>query len=247
MVSETILVVEDERKIARLLQIELESEGYEVSLAPDGVEGWAAYKAGGIALVLLDVMLPGIDGLELLRRIREVDAATPVLMLTAKSAVKEKVAGLDLGANDYVTKPFEMEELLARIRAFLRQAAASAVPAAPDVQASAPTKDREEAPGRWLTASDLRLNESTREAERAGVPIALTQREFDLLACLLRNKRLVLSRDQLLEEVWGYDYVGNTNVVDVYIRYVRKKVDEGFGPELIHTIRGVGYVIRDAT
>lgn len=240
--NETILVVEDERKIARLLQIELESEGYAVSLAPDGVEGWAAYKAGGVSLVLLDVMLPGIDGLELLRRIREVDAATPVLMLTAKSAVKEKVAGLDLGANDYVTKPFEMEELLARIRAFLRQAAAPA-PAAQVVSLSA----KEDTPGEWLTASDLKLNESTREAERAGVPIALTQREFDLLACLLRNKRIVLSRDQLLEEVWGYDYAGNTNVVDVYIRYVRKKVDEGFGPELIHTIRGIGYVIRDAT
>ncbi len=239
--SETILVVEDERKIARLLQIELESEGYEVSLASDGVEGWAAYKSGGISLVLLDVMLPGIDGLELLRRIREVDAATPVLMLTAKSAVKEKVAGLDLGANDYVTKPFEMEELLARIRAFLRQASAPAAQAE-----SIPAKE-EETPGLWLAASDLRLNESTREVERAGVPIALTQREFDLLACLLRNKRIVLSRDQLLEEVWGYDYVGNTNVVDVYIRYVRKKVDEGYGPELIHTIRGIGYVIRDAT
>jgi two-component system OmpR family response regulator len=239
-VSETILVVEDERKIARLLQIELESEGYEVRLAPDGVEGWAAYKAGGVALILLDVMLPGIDGLELLRRIREVDSATPVLMLTAKSAVKEKVAGLDLGANDYVTKPFEMEELLARIRAFLRQTAP------PAVQEAAPYA-RDEEPGQWLNASDLRLNESTREVERSGIPIALTQREFDLLACLLRNKRLVLSRDQLLEEVWGYDYTGNTNVVDVYIRYVRKKVDEGFGTELIHTIRGIGYVIRDAT
>ncbi|QNK56139.1 response regulator transcription factor [Paenibacillus sp. PAMC21692] len=238
--SETILVVEDERKIARLLQIELESEGYEVRLAPDGVEGWAAYKAGGVALILLDVMLPGIDGLELLRRIREVDCATPVLMLTAKSAVKEKVAGLDLGANDYVTKPFEMEELLARIRAFLRQTA----PLAAQVAA---LHVQDEEPGEWLSASDLRLNESTREVERAGVPIAMTQREFDLLACLLRNKRLVLSRDQLLEEVWGYDYAGNTNVVDVYIRYVRKKVDEGFGAELIHTIRGIGYVIRDAT
>lgn len=199
--SETILVVEDERKIARLLQIELESEGYEVSLAPDGVEGWAAYKAGGVSLVLLDVMLPGIDGLELLRRIREVDAATPVLLLTAKSAVKEKVAGLDLGANDYVTKPFEMEELLARIRAFLRQAVAPAASAALGGRMTAPPDEDNSAPGLWLAASDLRLNESTREVERAGVPISLTQREFDLLACLLRNKRLVLSRDQLLEEV----------------------------------------------
>lgn len=234
--KETILVVEDERKIARLLEIELESEGYGVRLAPDGVEGWAAYKEGGAALILLDVMLPGIDGLELLRRIREVDAVTPVLMLTARGAVKDKVAGLDDGANDYVTKPFEMEELLARIRALLRQS--PGVPAA---------EEPEKKPGRWLAAGDLRLNESTREVERGDMPVELTQREFELLACLLRNKRLVLSRDQLLEEVWGYDYSGNTNVVDVYIRYVRKKVDEGFGVQLIHTIRGVGYVIRDGS
>ncbi len=231
--NETILVVEDERRIARLLQIELESEGYEVRLAPDGVEGWAEYKAGGIALILLDVMLPGISGIELLQRIRAVDNDTPIIMLTAKSTVSDKVTGLDLGANDYLTKPFEMEELLARIRASFRKSSARA--------------PEEQQVGDWLTASDLRLNASTREVERAGQPIALTQREFDLLAYLLRNKKLVLSRDQLLTEVWGYDYSGNTNVVDVYIRYVRKKVDEGFGAELIHTVRGIGYCIRDAT
>jgi two-component system OmpR family response regulator len=231
--SETILVVEDERRIARLLQIELESEGYEVRLAPDGVEGWAEYKAGGIALILLDVMLPGISGIDLLQRIRAVDNDTPILMLTAKSTVADKVAGLDLGANDYITKPFEMEELLARIRATFRQ---SSIRTTEETQI-----------GDWLIASDLRLNASTREVECAGQAIILTQREFDLLAYLLRHKKLVLSREQLLTEVWGYDYAGNTNVVDVYIRYVRKKVDEGFGAELIHTIRGIGYCIRDAT
>lgn len=233
----TILVVEDERKIARLLQIELESEGYAVSLAPDGVEGWAAYKAGDIALVLLDVMLPGISGIDLLQRIRAVDAETPIIMLTAKGSVADKVTGLDLGANDYVTKPFDMEELLARIRVLLRKSPTSnGAPAAGEPD-----------PDEWLCAADLRLNEATRQVERAGQEIVLTQREFDLLAMLLRHKRLVLGREQLLNQVWGFEYTGNTNVVDVYIRYVRKKVDEGFSPELIHTVRGVGYVLRDAT
>lgn len=238
MSETTILVVEDERRIARLLQIELESEGYAVSLAPDGVEGWAAYKAGGIALVLLDVMLPGITGIDLLQRIRAVDAETPVIMLTAKGTVTDKVTGLDLGANDYVTKPFDMEELLARIRVLLRKAPAAN---------SAAQVAGELNPDEWLCAADLRLNEATRQVERAGQELALTQREFDLLAMLLRHKRLVLGREQLLNQVWGFEYAGNTNVVDVYIRYVRKKVDEGFSPELIHTVRGVGYVLRDVT
>ncbi|WP_018749774.1 response regulator transcription factor [Paenibacillus sanguinis] len=237
MSETTILVVEDERKIARLLQIELESEGYGVSLAPDGVEGWAAYKAGGIALVLLDVMLPGISGIDLLQRIRAVDTDTPIIMLTAKGSVADKVTGLDLGANDYVTKPFDMEELLARIRVLLRK-----TPATNGAQA-----EGQPDPDEWLCAADLRLNEAARQVERGGREIVLTQREFDLLAMLLRHKRLVLSREQLLNQVWGFEYTGNTNVVDVYIRYVRKKVDEGFSPELIHTVRGVGYVLRDAT
>ncbi|WP_138752272.1 response regulator transcription factor [Paenibacillus sinopodophylli] len=233
--NEAILVVEDEKRIARLLQIELESEGYEVRLAPDGVEGWAEFKAGGIALIILDVMLPGISGLDLLQRIRAVDSDTPIIMLTANSSLSDKVTGLDLGANDYMTKPFEMEELLARIRAAFRQLSSRTTDAGDQQQ------------GEWLSVSDLRLNVSTREVERAGQSIALTLREFDLLTYLLRNKKLVLSRDQLLTEVWGYDYAGNTNVVDVYIRYVRKKVDEGFGAELIHTVRGIGYCIKDAT
>ncbi|RXZ82104.1 DNA-binding response regulator [Paenibacillaceae bacterium] len=228
--AETLLVVEDERKIARLLQIELESEGYQVRVALDGTAGWAAFLEGGIDLILLDVMLPGISGIELLRRIRSADADTPVLLLTAKSAVEDKVSGLDLGANDYITKPFEIEELFARIRTALRLAART---------------EQQSHPEEWLTADDLKVNLQSREVMRGGKELDLTQREFDLLAYLLRNKRLVLNRDQILAEVWGYDYAGNTNVVDVYIRYVRKKVDEGYGKELIHTVRGIGYVLKE--
>ncbi|MFF2889581.1 response regulator transcription factor [Paenibacillus sp. NPDC057967] len=228
--AETLLVVEDERKIARLLQIELESEGYQVRVALDGTAGWTAFLEGGIDLILLDVMLPGISGIELLRRIRSADADTPVLLLTAKSAVEDKVSGLDLGANDYITKPFEIEELFARIRTALRLAART---------------EQQSPPEEWLTADDLKVNLQSREVMRGGKELDLTQREFDLLAYLLRNKRLVLNRDQILAEVWGYDYAGNTNVVDVYIRYVRKKVDEGYGKELIHTVRGIGYVLKE--
>ncbi|MFX3632752.1 MAG: response regulator transcription factor [Candidatus Pristimantibacillus sp.] len=230
--NQTILVVEDERKIARLLQIELESEGYQVRVALDGTDGWTLFQEGGMDFILLDVMLPGISGIELLRRIRTVDEDVPVFLLTAKSSVEDKVSGLDLGANDYVTKPFEMEELLARIRTAFR--------------ISAKTSSHSSQIGEWLTAGDLKLNMNTREVERSDKPIQLTQREFDLLTYLLRNKRLVLNRDQILSEVWGYDYAGDTNVVDVYIRYVRKKIDDGFGTDLIHTVRGIGYVLKES-
>ncbi|MCR2806606.1 response regulator transcription factor [Paenibacillus soyae] len=231
--SASILIVEDEEKIARLLEIELECEGYRVGKAGNGVEALEKFRAGDWHLVLLDVMLPGMSGFELLRRIRQSDADTPVILLTAKGSVEDKVAGLDQGANDYITKPFQIEELLARIRAALRLR-----PAGGTAEASA----EKEA---WLTAADLKLNESTREVSRSGASIELTPREFDLLVYLLRNKRQVLNRDQILQAVWGYDYYGDTNVVDVYIRYVRKKVDHGFGQELIHTVRGVGYVLKD--
>jgi two-component system OmpR family response regulator len=228
--KETILVVEDERKIARLLEIELESEGYQVLIATDGTAGWNAYQQGRADLIVLDVMLPGISGIELLRRIRAEDGQTPVILLTAKSSVEDKVSGLDLGANDYMTKPFEIEELLARIRTALRLVWRVSTPTAAD---------------EWLAISNLKLNVNTREVKRGDQQLHLTQREFDLLAYLMNNQRIVLSRDQILSEVWGYDYVGDTNVVDVYIRYVRKKVDAGFEPELIHTVRGIGYVLRD--
>ncbi|WP_046227844.1 response regulator transcription factor [Paenibacillus dauci] len=227
-----ILIVEDEHKISRLLQIELEAEGYEVSQAYNGAQAWDMYQEDSWDLVLLDVMLPEMSGIEILRRIRTSDPATMVILLTAKDSVEDKVSGLDLGANDYVTKPFQIEELLARVRAALRLREQQ--------QAAAVTEN-----DGWLAAGELRLNEGTREVERAGHSIELTPREFDLLAYLLRNQRQVLNRDQILAGVWGYDYYGDTNVVDVYIRYVRKKVDEGYDRELIHTVRGVGYVLRD--
>ncbi|OXS56665.1 DNA-binding response regulator [Cohnella sp. CIP 111063] len=226
-----ILVVEDEEKISRLLEIELEIEGYRVSRYGNGIDALEAYRGEKWDLVLLDIMLPGMSGIELLRRIRAQDAQTPVILLTAKGSVEDKVSGLDYGANDYVTKPFQIEELLARIRASLRQRPAQA-------SADSPESD-------WLTASDLKLNEKTREVLRGGDPIELTPREFDLLVFLLRNKRQVLSREQILEAVWGFDYYGETNVVDVYIRYVRKKIDHGREPELIRTVRGVGYALKD--
>ncbi len=229
--GEAILVVEDEAKIARLLQIELECEGYQVEISSNGLDALERYRAGGFDLILLDVMLPGISGIELLRRIRANDSHTAILLLTAKSSVEDKVSGLDLGANDYITKPFQIEELLARIRAALRL---RSTPAESSV-------DKQ-----WLETADLKLNMATREVTRDGIPIELTPREFDLLVYLLQNKRQVMNREQIVEAVWGYDYYGDTNVVDVYIRYLRRKIDQNHKPELIHTVRGVGYVLKEA-
>ena len=226
-----ILIVEDEAKISRLLEIELESEGYQVTKADNGLDALEAYRSQDVDLILLDVMLPGMSGIELLRRIRAHDSHTAVLLLTAKSSVEDKVSGLDLGANDYITKPFQIEELLARIRAALRL--------------QGKQDPEEQAAGEWLTAADLKLNEGTREVIRDGRRIDLTPREFDLLVYLLKNKRQVLNREQILAAVWGYDYYGDTNVVDVYIRYVRKKIDHDSANELIHTVRGVGYVLKE--
>lgn len=230
--NESILIVEDERKIARVLEIELELEGYKAVIADNGMTGLELYRDGEFDLILLDVMLPGMSGIEMLRRIRSSDARTPVILLTAKSSVEDKVSGLDLGANDYMTKPFQIEELLARVRAALRQRA---------------VRSHEEEDEEWLTAGDLRMNESTREIWRGDKAIELTPREFELLSYLLRNKRQVLDREQIVKAVWGYDYYGDTNVVDVYIRYVRKKIDNGQDAELIHTVRGVGYVLKEST
>lgn len=232
MTKESILIVEDEEKILRLLEIELEYEGYEIGKAMDGIDALELYHSRSWDLILLDVMLPGLSGIELLRRIRAKEAITPVILLTAKSSVEDKVSGLDLGANDYITKPFQIEELLARIRAVLR------------MRPKAPQKVEED--DEWLTAGDLKVNDKSREIIRADKEIELTPKEYDLLLYLLKNKRQVLNRDQILEAVWGYDYFGDTNVVDVYIRYVRKKVDHGFDTPLIHTVRGVGYVLKDA-
>lgn len=227
---ESILVAEDEAKIARILEIELEFEGYRVTKAMDGFQAMELYRTESWDLIILDIMLPGFSGIEILRRIRSKDKQTPILLLTAKSSVEDKVSGLDLGANDYITKPFQIEELLARIRAALRvkTAAAEKTPAI-----------------NCLEVSDLKLNEKTREVSRGDQSIELTPREFDLLVYLMTNKRQVLNREQILEAVWGYDFLGDTNVVDVYIRYLRRKIDLPELPSLIHTIRGVGYVLKE--
>lgn len=225
-----ILIVEDEEKIARVLELELTYEGYAVGKALDGLEGFRLVQEQAWDLILLDVMLPGISGIELLRRIRASDELTPVLMLTAKDSVEDKVSGLDLGANDYVTKPFQMEELLARIRALLR--------------VRRQTSSTEMDPN-WLAVADLKLSEITREVLRGEEQIDLTPREFDLLAYLMKHVRQVLSREQLLDGVWGYDYYGDTNIVDVYIRYLRHKIDKPYDVPLIQTVRGVGYVLRE--
>ena len=222
-----ILLVEDEEKLARFVELELKHEGYEVEKAFDGRTGLERAESGGFDLILLDIMLPGINGLEVLRRLRREGHEGPVIMLTARDAVMDKVTGLDMGADDYITKPFSIEELLARIRTALRKQTAQRK-----------TVD-------LLTCGDLSLDVSRHRVVRAGKEIELTSREFSLLQYFLENKTIVLSRDQLLDQVWGYGYVGETNVVDVYVRYLRGKIDEGFGQKLLQTVRGVGYVLRD--
>ncbi len=229
--AERILIIEDEESIARVLQLELEFEGYDVSMCHTGTDGLIMYREQEWDLVLLDLMLPGLNGLDVLRRIRASETMTPVILLTAKNDMEDKVAGLDLGANDYVTKPFEIEELLARIRSSLRFSAKGAT-----VQ-----KD-----SHFHEFNGISIHDQTREVRCAGAPIDLTPREYDLLFHLLKHPNQVLTREQLLDAVWGYDYYGDTNVVDVYIRYVRKKIDKECGPSYIHTVRGVGYALKDS-
>lgn len=222
-----ILVVEDEKKIARVLSLELVYEGYEVTVKETGMDGLQALEEESFDLVLLDVMLPELSGLEVLRRVRKTNTATPIMLITARDSVPDKVSGLDLGANDYITKPFDIEELLARIRAQLRL-----------------NINEQEEKVTELSIADLTVNEKTRDIQRAGKMLELTPREYDLLVHLLKHQQQVLTRDQLLTAVWGFDYYGDTNVVDVYIRYLRKKVDYPFEKQLIHTVRGVGYVMK---
>lgn len=228
MQKEKILIVEDETKIARVIRLELEYEGYEVEIAETGKDGLAKFHQTRHDLVLLDVMLPELNGMEVLRRIRASEDNTPVILLTARDSIPDKVSGLDQGANDYITKPFQIEELLARIRASLR------------MQQKAATENQEGI----LQINDLTVNEKTREITRGPDHMELTPREFDLLVYFMRNANQVLMRDQILSGVWGFDYYGDTNVVDVYIRYLRKKIDQGFATPLIHTVRGVGYTLK---
>ncbi len=221
--SSKILIIEDEEKIARFVELELGYEGYTTTKAFDGRTGLELAETGEFDLVLLDVMLPQLSGMEVLRRIRRT-SSVPIIMLTARDSVMDKVSGLDSGASDYITKPFAIEELLARIRTALRKAKQD---------------------DGVLSASGLLLDTSRHTVTMMDKPIELTKREFDLLHYLLKNKGLVVSREALLEHVWGFDFAGETNAVDVYVRFLRGKIDEVFDIKLIHTVRGVGYVIKD--
>ena len=225
---EKILIVEDEEKIARFLELELQHEGYGVEKAVNGREGLDKALTGAYALMVLDVMLPELNGFEVLRRLRK-SSDMPVIMLTARDTVMDKVAGLDAGADDYITKPFAIEELLARIRVALKKHART-----------------ENAPTHKLEVLGVCLDEDRHEVTVQGENVELTNREFELLHTLMRNKNIVLTREKLLNEVCGYDYVGETNIIDVYVRYLRTKIDDHFGIKLIQTVRGVGYCIKES-
>ncbi len=222
------LVVDDESTLAELLSIALRHEGWQVETA---LNGHAALRTAGDLhpdIVVLDLMLPDLSGLEVLRRLRNDQPQVPVLFLTAKDAVEDRIAGLTAGGDDYVTKPFSLEEVIARLRGLLRRAGA--------------TSDREDS---VLTVGDLRMDEDSYEVSRAGVAISLTATEFELLRFLMRNPRRVLSKPQILDRVWHYDFGGQANIVELYISYLRRKVDAGREP-MIHTVRGVGYVLKPA-
>ena len=244
-----ILVVEDEPKIARFIELELIHEGYEVEKAADGRTGVERALGEPFDLILLDVMLPQLNGLEVLRRVRR-EKDVPVIMLTARDAVMDKVSGLDAGADDYITKPFAIEELLARVRLALRHCAAVSAAPTPGqpAPASAPSASNSPAPAptRQLAALGVVLDIDRREVHVGGDPVDLTQREFEVLRTLMANKNRVLNREQLAQAALGYDFVGESNIVDVHIRHLRAKIDERFGIKLISTVRGVGYVIREA-
>ncbi|MEH7116306.1 response regulator transcription factor [Neobacillus vireti] len=224
-----ILVIEDETQIARVLKMELEYEGYQVTVEHNGKSGLETALNSDVDIILLDVMLPGVSGIEVLRRFRKDNKRTPVILLTARNTTFDKVAGLDHGANDYVTKPYEIEELLARIRACLRNF----------------DKEEKSEDQPVLTVEDLVINTDTREVKRNGQSIILTPKEYDLLVYLVVNKNKVVTRENIIMTVWGYEYEGETNVIDVFIRQLRKKMDEDYSFPLINTVRGIGYTIKE--
>ena len=223
-----IFIVEDERPIARLLQLTLEREGFKTAAEPNGRRAYERILQEKYDLVLLDVMLPDMDGMEICKRVREV-SDVPIIMLTARDEIRDKVEGLDLGADDYMTKPFAAEELLARIRGALRRH----------------TERVREAEDTRYVVKNMIIYPERYEVTVKGEHVELTHKEYELLKYLVENKRNVLSRDQILQTVWGYDYIGDTNVVDVYISYLRSKIDDRFGEKYIYTTRGVGYAIKD--
>ena len=220
-----LLVAEDEVKLNSVLTKRLIKEGYSVDSCHDGEEALSFLDAGEFDGVILDIMMPKVDGLSVLRRMRAQKNSTPVLLLTAKDAVSDRVLGLDAGADDYLVKPFAFEELLARIRVMIRKAAGNAT--------------------NTVTVGDLTLDTGSRTAVRAGQTITLTAKEYDLLEYLMINKGIVLSREKIENHIWSFDYTGGTNVVDVYILYLRKKIDAPFSSKLIHTVKGQGYVLRE--
>jgi len=221
-----ILLVEDDKKVASFIRKGLEEEGYAVDVAADGEAGLFMGLDRLHDLIILDVMLPKKPGFQVLRELRQAKVATPVLMLTARDTVEDKVQGLDAGADDYLTKPFVFAELLARVRALLRRRAETRSPR--------------------LQVADLVLDPATRSVTREGQPITLTNREFALLEYLMRNAGRVLTRTAITEHVWDYDFDSGTNVIDVYVNYLRKKIDAGHEPKLLHTVRGAGYVLRES-
>jgi DNA-binding response OmpR family regulator len=220
-----ILLVEDEVKLARFIELELGSEGYRVSVAHDGMSGLSLARESAPDLAILDWMMPGLTGVELCRRLRATGIKIPVILLTAKDEVEDRVTGLDAGADDYLVKPFSIEELLARIRAHLRRT--------------------QEADTDLLQFEDLSLNRRTREVHRGQRSIDLTAKEFDLLQYLMSHPRQVFTRDQILENIWGYDFLGDSNIIEVYVRYLRLKLEQDSEKRLIHTARGVGYSLRE--
>lgn len=223
-----ILIVEDEKKIARIIELQLKYAGYETDLAQDGAEAIEKCLKQSYDLILMDIMMPKVDGLTACKEIKLHDPTAKVIMLTAKDDIQDVITGLDGGADDYVTKPFIFDELLARIRANIRKTSASAIASNEEI----------------LTFEDLVVNTSTFEVSRNSQEIDLSKTEFDLLKHLLINKGLVLTREQILNKVWGYDYYGSLNIVDVYIKYLRDKVDRDFDRKLIQTVRGRGYVVK---
>ncbi len=221
-----ILVVEDEAKLAQFIKLELEYENYEVTVSQDGLDGLANAREHNPDLILLDWMLPGISGVEICHRLRQTGDKVPIILLTAKDEISDRVTGLDAGADDYLVKPFSIEELLARIRANLRR--------------------NQEEEATVLQFGDLRLDRSSREVYRGRRPIELTAKEFDLLEYLMSHPRQVLTRDQILERVWGYDFMGDSNIIEVYVRYLRIKLEANNESRLIQTVRSVGYVMRES-
>jgi len=224
--SDKVLLIEDEPQIAGFISRGLRREGYNVLVAADGETGLEMAFGELPEIIILDIMLPGIDGLTVCRQIREAELQTPILMLTAKDAIPDRVAGLEAGADDYLVKPFAFEELIARVRALSRRRA--------PIESDAP-----------LTFADLTLNPSTRMAQRGDRTIELTAKEYDLLELFMRHPNQVLTRDQIYNRIWGYDFGGESNIIEVYIRYLRSKLEQDGEPRLLHTVRGVGYALRE--